>query len=95
MLLEQGAPLTLGHTTPHTELDPVVEGIGATFRDHRAVPTDHCGLALGGPANEQFVRVCTPATSLGYPRDAGLGLCTLDWGLDNCCACPARRGPST
>ena len=51
MLLEQRASLTFGHATPDAELDPVVQGIGTALRDHRAVPTDHRGFALGGAAD--------------------------------------------
>lgn len=57
MLLEQRASLTFGHATPDAELDPVVQGIGATLRDHRAVPADHRGFALGGAADEQLIRI--------------------------------------
>ena len=64
VLLEQCAALPLGHPTPHAELDAVVEGIGAALRDHRAVPADDGGFALGRAADEQFVRVGLPATSL-------------------------------
>ena len=52
VLLEQRAALALGHATPDTELDTVVEGVGAAFQDHLAVPTDHCGFALGRAADE-------------------------------------------
>ena len=78
VLLEQCAALALGHAAPHTELDAVVEGVGAAFGDHRAVPADHCGFALGGAADEQFVGVGLPATGLGNPGDAGLGLGAVD-----------------
>ena len=57
MLLEQRASLTFGHATPDAELDPVVQGIGTALRDHRAVPTDHRGFALGGAADEQLIRI--------------------------------------
>ncbi len=57
MLLEQRAALSFGHATPDAELDPVVQGIGTALRDHRAVPTDHRGFALGGAADEQLIRI--------------------------------------
>ncbi len=78
VLLEQRAALTLGHPTPDTELDAVVEGVGPALRDHRAVPADDCGFALGRAADEQFVGVGLPATSLGNPCNTGLGLCALN-----------------
>jgi hypothetical protein len=52
MLLEQGAALTFGHASPDSELDAIVERIGAAFDDDGAVPADHCGFALGSTANE-------------------------------------------
>jgi hypothetical protein len=52
MLLEQGAALTFGHAAPDAELDAIVEGVGAAFQNHRAVPADHSGFALGGAADE-------------------------------------------
>ena len=72
MLLEQGAALTLGHAAPHTELDAVVQGVGAALGDHRAVPADDRGLALGGAANEELIGIGRAAPGLGHPRDAGL-----------------------
>lgn len=52
VLLEQCTALALGHSAPHAELDSVVEGVGPAFEDHRAVPADHCGFALGRAADE-------------------------------------------
>jgi hypothetical protein len=78
MLLEQGAPLTFGHTTPHAEFDAVVEGVGTAFQDHRAMPANDGGFALGGAAHEEFVRISLAAPSLRYPGDAGFGLGSLD-----------------
>ena len=74
MLLEQGAALTFGHTAPDTELDLVVQGVGAAFGDDGAVPADDCGLALGGSTHEKLIGVCLPAARLRNPRDPGLGL---------------------
>ncbi len=78
VLLEQGAALAFGHAAPDAELDAVVQGVGAAFEDHRAVPADHCGFALGRAADEQFVGIGLAAASLGNPGDTGLGLCALD-----------------
>ncbi len=64
MLSEQGTALTLGHAAPHPELHPIVEGIGATFELHGAVPTDCRGLTLSRSANEQVVGVSSPASCL-------------------------------
>jgi hypothetical protein len=94
VLLEQRATLTLGHPAPDTEFDPVVEGIGAALEDHRAMPADDGGFALGRTADEQFVGVGLPATSLRHPRDTGLGLCALDrTGGKRGSSCPARNWP--
>ena len=81
VLLEQGTALAFGHAAPDAELDSVVERIGATFQDHRAVPADDGCFALRGPAHEQFVWIGLAAPGLGYPGDAGLGLCALDNGV--------------
>ena len=95
MLLEQGATLPLRHAAPHAELHLVVQGVGAAFGDHRTVPADDCGLALSGSAHEEFIGIRTAAAGLGHPRDAGFGFRALDGGLNGCCACPTRCGPST
>ena len=78
MLLEQRAALALGHAAPDAELDAVVERVGAALQDHRAVPADHRGLALRGPADEQLVGVGLATAGLGYPCDPGLGLRAMD-----------------
>jgi hypothetical protein len=78
VLLEQRAALALGHATPHPELDSVVECVGTAFEDHRAVPADDGGFALGGASDEQFVGVGLPAAGLGNPCDSGLGLNALN-----------------
>ena len=74
MLLEQGAALPLGHAAPHTELHPVVQGVGAALGDDGTVPADYGGLALGSTSNEELVRVGGPAQGLSYPGDPGLTL---------------------
>ncbi|PXX13329.1 hypothetical protein C8E89_101485 [Mycolicibacterium moriokaense] len=48
VLLEQRAALALCHATPDAEFDAVVEGVGAAFKDHRTMSTDHGRFALGG-----------------------------------------------
>jgi hypothetical protein len=94
MLLEQSPALTFGHAAPHAELDSIVERIGAAFGDYGAVPADHGGFALRGAADEQFIGIGLSAPRSGNPRDAGLGLSTLDYTIDRRSSdCPARRGP--
>ncbi len=78
VLLEQSAALAFGHAAPDPEFDAVVEGVGAAFQDHRTMPADHGGFALGGAADEQFVWIGLAAAGLGYPSDTGLGLGALD-----------------
>ena len=64
MLLEQCAALALGHAAPDTELDAIVEGVGAALQDHRAVPADHRGFALSGSSDEQLIGVGLAASGL-------------------------------
>jgi hypothetical protein len=64
VLLEQGTTLTFGHATPHAELDPIVEGVGTAFQDHRAMPADDRGFALGSPAHEKFIGIGLATTGL-------------------------------
>ena len=78
VLLEQGAALAFGHAAPDAEFDAVIEGVGATFQNHRTVPTDHGCFALGGAADKEFVGIGLAASSLGYPGDTGLGLRAVD-----------------
>jgi hypothetical protein len=52
VLLEQCAALALGHSAPDTELDAVVEGVGAAFQDHGTMSADDGGFALRGTADE-------------------------------------------
>jgi hypothetical protein len=79
VLLEQSAPLTLGHTAPDAELDPVVQRVGAALEDHRTMPADHCGFVLRGAANEQLIWIGGATTGLGYPGYPGLGLRAKQW----------------
>jgi len=78
VLLEQSEALSFGHASPHTELHAIVERIGAALQNHRAVPADHGGFALGGPADKQFVRVRLSTAGLGDPGNPGLGLRAVD-----------------
>jgi len=78
VLLEQGAALAFSHTAPDAEFNAVVEGVCAALENHRTVPTDDGGLALGSAAYEEFIGIGLAASSLGYPCDTGLGLCALD-----------------
>lgn len=73
MLLEQGAALPFGQSTPHTELHAVVECIGSTLEDHRAVPADDGGFALGGATNEELIGIGLTTACLRYPGDPRLG----------------------
>jgi hypothetical protein len=70
MLLEQGAALTFGHSAPDAELHTIIEGVRSTFGDHRTVPADHRGFALGSAADKQLVGIGRSAQCLrdpGYP----------------------------
>ena len=78
VLLEQRAALALCHATPDAEFDAVVEGIGATFENHRTVTADDGGFALRCAAYEEFIGIGLAASSLGYPGDTGLGLRAVD-----------------
>ena len=78
MLLEQSAALTFGHAAPDTEFDAVIEGVGAAFKNHRAVPADHGRFALGGAPHKKFVGISLAAAGLGYPSNTGLGLRAVD-----------------
>jgi hypothetical protein len=94
MLLEQGPALTLGHAAPYAELDAIVECVGATFQDYRAVPADYGGFALGGAADEQLIGIGLSAAGLRNPRNAGLRLFALNYAVDwRGRNGPARRGP--
>ena len=72
MLLEQSATLALGHAAPDAELDAVVQRVRTAFGDHRAVPADHGGFALGRATDEQFVGIGLAAPGMRNPSDAGI-----------------------
>lgn len=44
---QEGPPITFGHATPDSVLDPVVEGVGKTLGAHRAAGTEGLGPVLG------------------------------------------------
>ena len=52
MLTQQRTTLTFGHATPHTELDALIQGVGAAFGQHRAVAANDGRLALFRTANK-------------------------------------------
>lgn len=61
MLAEQCSTLALGHPTPHTELDTVVESISATLELNRAVPANGRSFSLRSASDKQLVWVSPPA----------------------------------
>ncbi|GAC47696.1 hypothetical protein GOACH_04_00920 [Gordonia aichiensis NBRC 108223] len=61
MLTQQRSTLAFGHTTPHTELDAVVERIGSAFELYRAVAADDRSLPLSRTTNEELIGVLTAA----------------------------------
>jgi hypothetical protein len=94
MLLEQGAALAFSHSAPDAELDAVIQRVGAALENHRAMPADNGGFALGGAAYEEFIWICLAASSLGYPGDTRLCLRPLDNTVGRWIrVCPARSGP--
>lgn len=82
MLFEQSAPLTFGHASPDSELDPVVQRIRPALGDDRTVPADDGGLALRGAPDEQLVGVGRTTDGLGDPGDPGFAVRTLKGVLD-------------
>ena len=54
---QERTPLPLGHPTPDTELDSVVERIRKALRANRATPADQLGAILRRALDEQLVRV--------------------------------------
>src|ERR1700739_1585107 len=78
VLLEAGAALTLSHTAPDAELDPVVQRVSAALEDHRTMPADHRGLPLRGAAHEQLIGIGGATAGFGHPCGPGFGLRTVD-----------------
>jgi len=95
MLLEKGPALTLGHATPHTELDAVVQCIGTTLGHDWAVPANDCGFTLGSTPDEQLIGISLSAQRLGYPCDPGFAIRAVEQAVKRCCDCPARSRPIT
>src|SRR5260370_79008 len=58
---QERTPLPLGHPTPDTELDSVVERIRKALRANRAAPADQLGAILRRALDEQLVRVSSLA----------------------------------
>lgn len=81
VLLQQGAALTFGHASPHTELHPIVQCVRTTLGGHRTVPADHRCFALRSAANKQFVRVSLATPGMCNPRKTGFSLRTLHNGV--------------
>jgi hypothetical protein len=77
--LKQRAALTLRHTAPYAELDPVVQRVGAALEDHRTMPADHHGFALRGAAHEQLIGIGFTTAGFGHPGHPVIGLRTADW----------------
>ena len=94
VLLDQSAPLTLGHAAPDTELDPVVQSVGSALHQNGAVTADGGGLALRRTANEELVGVHTPAPRLRDPRDARFGLSDVERGVRRSCVHSKIPSPS-
>src|SRR5918996_56911 len=68
-------PLALGHPSPHTELDTVVQGIRKALGAHRASGADRFGPVLCRALDEQFIWISSAAgglrTPVGNPAHAG------------------------
>jgi len=75
VLTQQRPALAFGHPAPDTELDAVVEGIGAALKLHGTVAADGRGFALGGAADEQLIRVDPPTPCTGHPSQSSFRVC--------------------
>lgn len=84
MLLEQCPALPFGHASPHTELDAVVQRVGAALGDHGAMAADHSGFALSCSPDEEFIGVRLATPGLRNPRNTGFCLSTLHNGMVRC-----------
>src|ERR1700739_2954094 len=87
VLLEEGAAVTLSHTAPDAELDPVVQRVGAALEDHRTLPADRRGFALRGAAHEHLIGIAGATAGLGHPGHPGFGLRTVDRALSRALRC--------
>src|SRR5580658_2293909 len=54
---QQCAALPLGHASPHTKLNAIVEGVGEALGPHRAATADQLGPVLRRALDEELVRV--------------------------------------
>src|SRR6185312_1387500 len=86
---EERPALPLGHTTPDTELDSVVERIRKALRANRASPADQLGAILRCSLDEQLVRVgslacgaCGPVSDPHVPTPLDRRTRTTDGRLD-------------
>src|SRR5271165_3825914 len=97
---EERTPLALGHPTPDTELDSVVERVRKALRANRAAPADQLGAILRRALDEQLVRVgslacgaCGPVSDPHVPTPLNRRARTLRrssrWGCDPGLACAA------
>ncbi len=59
--------LPLGHATPDTKLDAIVEGISETFRAHLTTEADGLNPVLGGTLDEEGVWISGAASGLSGP----------------------------
>src|SRR6187431_2643630 len=64
---QQSPPLPLGHASPDTEFDPVVQSVGQAFVADRAAAADPLRHVLLGALHEQRVRVATLTCRLAGP----------------------------
>lgn len=78
MRLEQCSTLSLGHPTPHPELDTMIERVRTALDQHRAIPTHRRSLTLRCPADEKFIRITLSTTRPHHPIDSGCGLLDLE-----------------
>jgi len=61
------ATLTLSETSPDAELHAVIQCVGTTIKQNRAIFADLRGFPLGGTLNKEGVGVALTAASLCNP----------------------------
>ena len=64
---ERCATLTLSQSSPHSELNSVIQCVGATIKQDWTVLTNLCRFPLGGPLHKESVWVAFTAASLSNP----------------------------
>jgi len=64
---QQCAPLTLGHSSPDAELDPVVESVGEALGTDKASEAACLDPILSRALHEKIVRIEVPAGCVGSP----------------------------